>query len=465
MAVTGEPYVPQYMTVHLGRPDEEAENVTVSFVDYIKNVASSEIYPTWPESALRANIYAQISYALNRFYTEWYRSQGYDFDITNTTQFDQAYVHNRDIFDNIAQLVDEIFNDYIRKQGSIEPYFAAFCNGTTTTCDGLSQWGTVELANRGYVPYDILTYYYGKDIDIVRDAPVAIPAPSYPGYPLNPGDSGNNVKTIQVQLNRISRNFPKIPKISPVNGVYSRSTQDAVEEFQRVFNLPVTGVVDKSTWYQISYIYVSVKKISELDSEGVSQEEISRQYPNQLVRGGTGVGVRSMQYFLAVIAQFYDSVPPFAVSGIFDPATEEAVKAFQKTFGLPATGIVDNRTWTDIYRAYRGIVADTPFFGSFALFPGEVLSQGSQGEAVKQIQTYLSVISDTYPEIPKVSVTGLFGPQTQNAVIQFQQRFGMPADGIVGPVTWGRIAELYSSLTSGFIKEDGQFPGYELKEE
>ena len=145
LLVTGEPYIPETITVHLGTPDSSAQNVTVSFPDYIKNVASSEIYPTWPENAIRANVYAQISYALNRVYTEWYRSRGYDFDITNSTRYDQAFVQNRDIYDNVSDIVDEIFNNYVRRQGSVEPYFTQYCNGTTVTCDGLSQWGTLSL--------------------------------------------------------------------------------------------------------------------------------------------------------------------------------------------------------------------------------------------------------------------------------------------------------------------------------
>ncbi len=152
LLVTGEPYIPETITVHLGTPDSSAQNVTVSFPDYIKNVASSEIYPTWPENAIRANVYAQISYALNRVYTEWYRSRGYDFDITNSTRYDQAFVQNRDIYDNVSDIVDEIFNNYVRRQGSVEPYFTQYCNGTTVTCDGLSQWGTVPLAEQGYTP-------------------------------------------------------------------------------------------------------------------------------------------------------------------------------------------------------------------------------------------------------------------------------------------------------------------------
>ncbi|MEE1047981.1 MAG: SpoIID/LytB domain-containing protein [Clostridia bacterium] len=202
MAVTFT--IPENIVVHLGAPDDaSAQNVTVPFAQYIKNVASSEIYPTWPESAIRANIYAQISFALNRIFTEHYRARGYNFDITNTTQFDQSYVNGRDIFENISKIVDDIFNDYIVRSGDITPLFARYCNGTTSTCPGgLSQWGSVSLAEEGYTPYRILSGYYG-DISIVENAPVGGTVQSYPGTPLRIGSTGDAVKRLQISLNRI----------------------------------------------------------------------------------------------------------------------------------------------------------------------------------------------------------------------------------------------------------------------
>ena len=241
------PVIPQQITVHLGAPgDSTARNVTVPFIDYIKNVASSEIYPTWPEDALRANIYAIISFALNRIYTEWYPSRGYNFDITNTTQYDQAFVPDRDIFENISRIVDDIFNDYVVRQGNIEPLFTQFCNGTTSTCAGLSQWGTVSLANEGLTPFRILQNYYGDNIGIVENAPIVNLEESYPGEPLKLGDSGNNVKIIQTELNRIARNYPAIPKIAEENGIFGVDTENAVKKFQEIFNLEQTGTVNKS---------------------------------------------------------------------------------------------------------------------------------------------------------------------------------------------------------------------------
>lgn len=460
-----DPYIPDTITVHLGAPsDTSAQNVTVSFPDYIKNVASSEIYPTWPENALRANIYAQISYALNRYYTEWYRSRGYDFDITNSTQYDQAFVRGRDIFGNISQIVDEIFNSYVRRQGYIEPYFTQYCNGTTVTCPGLSQWGTVDLANAGYTPYEILQSYYGDDIDIVTNVPVRLNTPSYPGYALRLGDAGNEVQLKQVQLNRISRNYPAIPKIYPVDGVFGQETEDAVREFQKIFGLTVDGIIGNATWYRIAFLYTSVKKLAELQSEGIALGDIPQQYSQLLREGDTGNEVRIIQYYLAVIANFYDSVPEVAITGVFDEATKNAVIEFQKAFGLNPDGIVGRQTWRDLNRTYRGIVDSTSDVqGGVTLYPGTVLRNGSQGEDVEILQEYLSYISDTYTSIPKVPVTGVFGNQTQAAVVAFQQQFGLERqDGVVGPITWNRIAEVYEDLTAGHNKQEGQYPGYVL---
>ena len=304
------PVVPEYITVHLGAPDNKsAENVSVGFADYIKNVASSEIYPTWPEAALRANIYAQISFALNRIYTEHYRSRGYDFDITNSTAYDQAFVRDRDIFDNISIIVDEIFNDYIVREGYIEPLFAVYCNGTTVTCDGLSQWGSVSLANDGLGAYDILTRYYGENIGLVENAPVQALEPSPPNILLSEGSAGNDVKFIQVRLNRISTNYPSIPKIPKVDGVFGVETENAVREFQRIFTLNRTGTVDKSTWYSIQRVYDAVKRLSELDSEGIRDDEISNQFKDLLSEGDSGEDIKTVQYYLRFISEFNPAVP------------------------------------------------------------------------------------------------------------------------------------------------------------
>ena len=459
----GEPYFPRTITVHLGKPDEDADNVTVSFPDYIKNVLSSEIYPTWPETSIRANAYAIVTFALNRIYTEWYRARGYPFDITSSTQFDQKYIYGREIFENVGQIADELFRSYIRRQGSVEPLFSAFCNGTTSTCDGLSQWGTVTLAEQGKTPYEILQYYYGDNIDIVKNAPVLTNTPSYPGFVLELGYSGDPVRTIQIQLNRISRNFPAIPKIGDVSGDFDFITEEAVRVFQQVFGLPVTGAVNEATWYQIAYIYISVKNLAELNSEGVSQEEIERQFTGTLEIGMQGQNVRTIQYYLAVIGAYYAAVQPVSITGYFGAQTEISVKSFQQVFGLPTTGIVDDRTWYSLFDAYTGIVESVPLDTSqndVVLYPGVVLREGTTSEYVRLLQMYLSYIHETYPEIPAVNNTGYFGPMTKASVLAFQSLFGYPESGVVGAALWNAITSLYSDLKYGYNKQPYQAPGY-----
>ena len=464
--LSGTPFIPETITVHLGTPDSSAPNVTVDFASYVKNVASSEIFPTWPESALRANIYAITSFALNRIYTEWYRARGYDFDITATTQYDQKFINGREYFQNISYLVDELFNDYVSRQGAVEPLFTAFCNGTTVTCSGLSQWGTVTLANQGLTPYEILQYYYGDDIDIVKNAPVKTAMPSYPGIELKLGLAGNDVRTLQIHLNRISGNYPAIPKIPAADGIFDAATEAAVTKFQEVFGLDPNGVVDSATWYRIAYIYTSVKRIAELDSEGVRYEEIENKYTEDLKIGMQSIEVSMLQYYLAVIGADYEAVQPVEITGYFGENTERSVKSFQRVFGLPQTGEVDRATRNDLYRAYQGIVESVPpKYTAVALYPGTVLREGDSGESVRIIQEYLTLINRTYPNIPAVNNTGYFGPVTKRSVIEFQKQFGINPSGLIGAVTWDKIAEIYSDLKYGFDKRPYQNPGYTITSE
>ncbi len=459
--LTGTPFIPETISVHLGNPASPAENITVSFPEYIKNVASSEIYPTWPESALRANIYAIVTFALNRIYTEWYRSRGYDFDITSSTQYDQKFIYGREIFQNISYLTDELFNDYIRRINNIEPLFTSFCNGTTSTCNGLSQWGTVSLANQGLTPYEILQNYYGENIEIVNNAPVRTSYPSYPGIVLRLGSGGNAVRSLQVFLNRISTNFPAIPKIPVVDGRFDDATQAAVREFQRIFNLQQTGSVDEATWYRIIFIYASVKRVAELNSEGIRTEDIEILYTEDLKIGMQSNEVSNLQYYLAVIGAYYDAVVPVEITGYFGEKTERSVKSFQKVFGLPQTGEVDRATRIDLYRAYQGIVDSVPpTYTAVALYPGVILREGVTDNNVRIIQEYLSFINRTYNNIPAVNATGYFGPLTKQSVMAFQRQFGIPPTGVVAGVTWDKIAEVYSDLRYGSDKRPYQNPGY-----
>ena len=360
--------IPNPITVHMGAPSAYASNVQISFSDYVKNVASSEIYPTWPDAALRANIYAIITFALNRIYTEWYRNQGYNFDITNSTAYDQYFVYGRPIYDSISKIVDEIFNEYVRRSGQNAPYFTSFCNGTTATCQGMSQWGTVSLANRNFTPLQILRSYYPNDIEIAQTNTITGIVSSYPGTALRVGSTGLDVQTIQTYLNRIRRNYPAIPAITDNAGVFGDSTRAAVTTFQKIFNLTADGIVGKATWYKISRIYTAVARLAELDSEG-NTLGIGTVPPSAVLRqGSTGQDVITLQYLLNVIGEYYPGIPVIAQDGIFGSGTRQAVIAFQNEMRLSPDGIVGTRTWNALYDTYLGIGENIspPGSGSFA---------------------------------------------------------------------------------------------------
>ena len=387
------PFVPRNITVHLGPPNSDAENVTVPFIDYVKNVASSEIYPTWEPAALRANILAIVSFALNRVYTEFYRSRGYPFDITSSTAYDQYFVKGRSFFDNVSRIVDELFNDYLRRPGFVEPLAAKFCNGTTVTCAGLSQWGSQELAQRGLNSTQILREYYG-DVEIVPDAPIRGNQQSYPGTPLRTGSRGPFVTVIQTELNRISRNYPAIPRIDRVDGIFGPQTEAAVRKFQEVFGLDADGVVGKATWYALVRLYTAVLSLSELRSQGQQFYAVDWAYPSGLQQGARGDKVRHLQYMLSVLSEYIPQIPELTVDGVFGPATRNAVIAAQGFFGLPQTGVVDEDTWDDLYDQFAGIEnrslrSDVTFPGTegttLRQFPGDGLRPGNQDPVRQEV--------------------------------------------------------------------------------
>ena len=255
--------IPETIVVHDGVPtDSTALDYYVRYKDYIKNVASSEIYSTWPRQTLEANILAIMSFTLNRVYTEWYRNKGYNFTITSSTAYDQKWIYGRNIYSNISLIVDTIFANYLSRPGVRQPIFTSYCDGQRTTCSGLSQWGSKYLGDQGYTPIEIIRYYYGSDMYINSAVSVSGVPASWPGYNLSNGASGEHVRTIQRQLNRIAQNYPAIPVVS-VDGIYGQGTANAVKTFQRIFGLPQSGIVDFPTWYSISNIYVAVSRIAE----------------------------------------------------------------------------------------------------------------------------------------------------------------------------------------------------------
>lgn len=392
---TVTPFIPERITVHLGSPSSNGENVTVSFSDYVKNVASSEIYPTWEESALRANILAIVSFALNRVYTEFYRSRGYDFDITSSTAIDQYFVKGRGFFDNVSRLVDELFNDYLRRPGFVEPLAAKFCNGTTVTCQGLSQWGSQNLAQQGYSADRILRSYYGS-IETVRNAPIRGNTASYPGSPLRLGSTGPNVVIVQTELNRISQNYPAIPKLRAADGIFGVRTQSSVKEFQRIFQLTDDGIVGPATWYALVRLYTAVTKLSELRSMGQQFYSINWSPPGGLQPGDTGDKVRHLQYMLSVLSSYISSIPPVLVDGIYGSATRAAVLAVQRRYRLPETGTVGAQTWDVIYDQYSGI--ENTSLRNSELFP-QTVSRG-MGNGRRNGQQNQYAVSGTMTQFP-----------------------------------------------------------------
>ena len=439
------PIIPNNITVHLGPPDEAARDITIPFTDYIANVASSELYPTWPRNALIANIYTIISFALNRIYNEWYRSKGYNFDITSSPQFDQTYTPNRSTYENIDNIVSEIFNNYVVKEGQVQPYFTRYCDGRVTTCNGLSQWGSVSLANQGKTPLEILRYYYGNDTNIKYDAPVGDTTEGYPGYEVSLGNAGNPVLAIQRDLRRIRKNYPAIPDITTTLGIYDTETENAVKKFQEIFNLPVTGRVDKATWYKIKYVYTSVKKLSDLYSEGISEEEATFLYTDELKYGDTGIEVEYVHYFLDAIAFLDKDIPRLPTNSIYGNNTITMVKAFQEKYGLPVTGIFTYRDWLTLQSVYNRILKSFPAeYQEYVdeLYPDFFLVRGMAGNDVRRFQRFLLAICRYDKSIPGVRVNGIFDELTEKSVMKLQSDYGFDINGVVGPLLWRKVVEL-----------------------
>ncbi len=451
------PFIPETITVHLGPPSSNAPNVTVPYTEYLKNVAASEIYPTWDTAALRANIIAINSYALNRVYTEYYRSRGYNFDITNSTAYDQSFVEGRSTFENVDLLVEDLFDTYIRRIGFVEPLAAKFCNGTTSICDGLSQWGSQSLAEQGYNSVQILQNYYGEDIELVSDAPIQGITPSYPDTPLRLGSSGSTVTTIQSALNTISQNYPAIPKITPVDGYFRENTESAVRAFQRIFGLTADGIVGKATWYQIIRTYVAVKRLAELQSLGQTWYNNTWEYPDAIKLGDQGLKVSHLQYMLAVISAFVPQVPSIPVTGNFDESTRQAVLAYQQFIDLPQTGEVGAITWDAIYELFYAI--ESTIFRDAALFPFE---KSQQATSIRQLQEQLQRLSDAYPSIPSPSLTGRLDQTTRQAILAWQVYDGLPRTGTPDPATLASIASAAGDLSFAQSTRAFQFPGQDL---
>lgn len=465
MPTTIIPFIPKYITVHLGAPESNAENVTVPFPDYIKNVASSEIYPTWDQSAIVANIYAQISFAVNRVYNEFYVSQGFPFNITNSTAIDQKFIYGRNIFENISNIVDEIFDSYIRRMGFAEPLATKYCNGTTVTCEGLSQWGSQSLAEQGRTSVEILRYYYGNNIEIVNDAPISEIRNSYTG-PVRLGDTNSrDVATVQVILNRVSEDYPLIPKLT-VDGNFGESTREAVITFQEIFNLTPDGIVGKSTWYRLIYLYTGMTGLSELNSEGQRYFNSPLEYPDAISEGDTGEKVFVSQYLLQVVSWFYPQIPTIEITGTFDEPSVNATKQLQKLYGIAETGVIDETTWDYLYRTFIGVRTSldeslSPIEKEAQYLSTLNLSFGDTGEDIRNLQQRLNSITTNQGE--KVIENGAFTRQTRSRIVDFQRSNNLPQTGILDAETLNQINRVYRSILSNNSVMPTQYPKEELK--
>ena len=414
--------------------------------------------PSWPEEALRANIIAQVSLALNRIWTEWYPSRGYSFNITGSPGYDQAYVNGRTVFAVMERLTAELFNTYVQRTGDVEPYFTEYCDGKTVTCPGMKQWGTVDRAREGMNALQILRYYYGNRVQLVTtDSIAAIPS-SYPGSPLRRGSTGTNVRILQKQLSRIAKDYPSFGKPT-VNGTFDEATENSVKKFQKQFSLTADGIVGRATWNKISYIYVSVKDLAELTSEGETAEgtQSAGGWPGTVLRrGATGSRVEQVQFWLSDLAQFDSSLVSVTVDGSYGAATERAVRAFQQKQGLTADGAVGQATWNALYSAWVDAQSD---LGGTA-WPGTALRRGATGMEVRLVQFWLRLAADNYSALRTVTVDGSYGAATVSAVEAFQSLFGLTADGVVGRSTWNKLKEVALAVANKIVAANtapGQF--------
>ena len=358
----------------------------------------------------------------------------------------------------MERLTAELFNTFVQRSGDAEPYFTEYCDGKTVTCPGMKQWGTVDRANEGMNALQILRYYYGNRVQLVTTDNIAAIPSSYPGSPLRRGSTGTNVRILQKQLSRIAKDYPSFGKPA-VTGTFDEATESSVKKFQKQFGLTADGIVGKATWYKISYIYVSVKNLAELTSEGETAEgtQSAGGWPGTVLRrGSTGSSVEQVQFWLSDLAQFDASLPGVTVDGRYGAATERAVRAFQQKQHLTADGVVGQTTWKALYAAWVDAQSD---LGGTA-WPGMVLRRGDTGMEVRLVQFWLRLAADNYTALRTVTVDGKFGAATVSAVQAFQTLFGLTSDGAVGRSTWNKLKEVGLAVANRIVARNvapGQF--------
>lgn len=444
--------VPAFITVHLGGMNDVADNVTVRFPDYIKTVASLSFDPQSPEEALKAGIYAQISKALYRIKTREYKMEGYGFDITTDSETDLPYSYGGAVFENINRITDGIFNEYITRVNDTAPINANICY-SDSVCDGLKFAESVEMAENGASYLDILKYYYGDDIRIEKNARVGGLDNLYLiEYPTYPGQSGAAVSGLQISLNKIGANYTSIPFIERINGIYGQETVSAVREFQRIFDLEVTGEVDKSTYYKLLYVLDSIYRLSYYVYLSEQFKGQPTELRSELSYGDVGELVKLLQYYLLVASSFDVRIPPLQIVGVFGENTYQSVIAFQRIFGFDTDGVVKQGEWETLKRTYNRLYSafpDSAFSERAAPYGGEILLFDSVGAEVRLLQEYLNEVAYNYDNIPEIDINGVFDTQTEEAVKVFQILFGIKPTGVVTSTTWNVLAEVYNAIKAG----------------
>ena len=447
------PMIPAYVTVHLGNPNENAENVTVSLPDYIKCVSSSLLDPNMPTEALIALMYGQITLALNRITTRSYRKQGKSFDITSDPSVDQYYEYGIPVPQKINELADGIFNRYISREGENLPIFVEICYEYGQRCRGMSVEGAVNLADMGENYMGILEYYFGRNIYIAEESSInGLDNELLITYPLYQGDSGGDISGLQIALNRIGTNYTSIPFISDINGIYDELTVEAVKEFQNIFDLETSGSIDKETFYRLLYIYNKVKGLNELVQTGINLSDISNELRADLEYGSIGNSVKLLQYYLSFVAAYNEYIPPLQIIGVFGEKTYQSVVAFQRLFGFEPNGVVDEGVWSALISVYESLYSALPpsaFLESAVPYFGNLLIKGSVGNDVRLLQIYLNKVAENYKIIPEISVNGEFDEKTENAVKEFQRLFGIKDSGVVSSTTWDTLVQVYNAIQAG----------------
>ena len=416
------------------------------------------VCPTWPEQALRANILAQISLALNRIWTEWYPSRGYSFNITGSPGVDQAYVSGRTVFAVMEKLTAELFNTYVRRSGDREPYYTEYCDGKTVTCPGMKQWGTVDRAKEGKNALQILRYYYGSRVELVTTNNIASIPSSYPGSPLRRGSTGMEVRLVQFWLRLAADNYSGLSHVT-VDGSYGPATVRAVTAFQNRFSLAADGVTGRSTWNKLKEVALAVA--NKIVDYGVAPG----QFTATVRQGSSGTAVRAVQFYLRRLTAYYSDVPTVTVDGTFGAATTRAVRAWQERAGLTVDGTVGRLTWQSIYDAVQALETSGPVVRVVGLTsPTGTLRPGDSGPKVLQLNRLLLFLNQWIPEINFLAGTepsGTFDPELEIAVRSAQRYFGLAETGEVTPATWTIFRDAALTLLAVTPAAAGPEPGGE----